>query len=283
MNTDYTLSVDYQNEYYSDVTLNYYVSYYRENKTHIVVKSFSNSSVTLNFPLSGEYKLIISAFKNGESVDSHTIECMIKGSRFDLPNNSVIELNKEITIPFVYFNPNNDNYEVEFEAREELFDNNANNIVIRRETKSRIAVTLKDYGCYYITAKVYNSSGTPVDRKYANITCLHRVDPQFVLYENTLISPDGYYGTWGLKYDVKFGEATTMAARFSCYVEQETERRRGYPIIGRRMDRQWRQRMIPIKLNRGRSSIYSLPQAAWSMRTSSQQQHVLIIRARYFI
>lgn len=184
---------------------------------------------------------------------------MIKGSRFDLPNNSVIELNKEITIPFVYFNPNNDNYEVEFEAREELFDNNANNIVIRRETKSRIAVTLKDYGCYYITAKVYNSSGTLVDRKYANITCLHRVDPQFVLYESTLISPDGYYGTWGLKYDVKFGEATTMAARFSCYVEQETERRRGYPIIGRRMDRQWRQRMIPIKLNRGRSSIYSLP------------------------
>ena len=256
--TDYTLQVDYVNEYYGNVVLYYAAYYQRENVTSSVLQSSNGNSAVFNFNMPGEYNIIVSAFKNGTKIDSKNIECVVSGSWFDLPEDPVLELNKEYTISLIHIDPNYEDVEIVFDVTEKLFDRTSENITKTQINDNTIKITLKDYGCYYVTASVY-SSGTLIETKYANITHLYRIsDPQFTLYDCTLISSEGYYGTWSLGYQVKFGSAATMQGRFGCYVEQETERRRGYPIIERRMDRQWTQKLIPIKINKSKSTTFNL-------------------------
>ncbi len=260
LNTNYTLNLNYVNEYYNNsngFTYDYMVKYKRiddnvlVDRTSTVLISKTGQQALFNFNLPGEY-LITASIKYGSAlVDTYETTCRVVGGRIVM-NNGDDEAILNIPYSFIYYywHPEHQNVTYEFKLSEELFDmGSANNIIYDQDRENSFMVSFRDYGCYYIEA-IVKDGYTVCDRKIVNFTKLYRLDPcVFELYEIKANPNTGQEVSTLFKYKLHLGTESNITERFYGEAQRVKEVRRAF-YIGkeRRVEREFTHYIHPILL-----------------------------------
>lgn len=255
---DYTLSIDYQNEYYdNNPTCQYTVTLNEEEVTSSVVKSKTSTTAKLNFTRPGEYEIKVDVKYGDQIANSYTTTCAVVGAYFELPNMSNgVQLNTPYTFKYNYWHPEKERIYCTFEVTETAFDTTNINTIIENISENEIRVTFLDYGCYFITATATHG-GVVEDQTILNITKLYQFEEHLVTLYNVTGST--------LFYNLQLGTGATVPERIYCYVEQLKEERTDY-FVERRIDRRFTYNPSRRIYDKGSSMPVNLPNGSITTR-----------------
>lgn len=270
LSTDYTLNLNYVNDYYDNsngFTYTFAVYLNDADMTSTVLKSKNGQQAVFNFNLPGEYRIVATVKRGSTVLETYETTCPVVGGKI-VRGNSPDEptLNSAYTFTYHYWHPEHEEVSYEFKMSEELFDaGSSSNIYYQMESANSFMISFHDYGCYYIEATV--KDGYEVcDKKIINFTKLYH--PETCTFNALAVLPNMGYGEIRnyVKFNVQIGSGSTLPERFFGYIQKYKEIRRAFYITGeRRVDREFTHTLLTIQLEKESNALCNLPDGGFGI------------------
>ena len=270
LSTDYTLNLNYVNDYYDNsngFTYTFAVYLNDADTTSTVLKSKNGQQAVFNFNLPGEYRIVATVKRGSTVLETYETTCPVVGGKI-VRGNSPDEptLNSAYTFTYHYWHPEHEEVSYEFKMSEELFDaGSSRNIYYQMESANSFMISFHDYGCYYIEATV--KDGYEVcDKKIINFTKLYH--PETCTFNALAVLPNMGYGEIRnyVKFNVQIGSGSTLPERFFGYIQKYKEIRRAFYITGeRRVDREFTHTLLTIQREKESNALCNLPDGGFGI------------------
>lgn len=273
LSTDYTLNLNYVNDYYDNSNgFTYtYAAYLNDvDKTSTVLKSKNGQQAVFNFNLPGEYRIVATVKYSSTVLETYETTCPVVGGKIVRGNSpEVPTLNSPYTFTYHYWHPEHEEVSYEFKMSEELFDaGSSRNIYYQMESANSFMISFLNYGCYYIEATV--KDGYEVcDKKIINFTKLYHPETcTFDAYES-YPNPNGGEIKTFIKYHLAIGAESLLPERFYGIVQKYKEVRTAFYITDisneRRVDREFSYFSVMIQREKGDNALCNLPDGSFGM------------------